>query len=217
MNAQSQNTKDQKSHPRFNEQGLVPAIAQDMCTGKVLMLAWMNEQAWQLTQETGEAHFWSRSRNSLWRKGETSGNLLKVIEIILDCDADTVLLKVEAQGPACHTGEYSCFFNPVQKSTVSNDYSDLSSILCELYKTIGRRKGASSSESYTARLFSEGMERISKKVGEEAAEVIVAALAQTDERVISESADLLYHLLVLLSAREIPLGLIARELERRHR
>jgi len=202
--------------PRWNEQGLAPTIVQDARTGEVLMLAWMNAEAWQLTQDTGEAHFWSRSRQSLWHKGETSGNVQHVVEIRLDCDEDAILLRVEPAGPTCHTGEHSCFFQFVggQRSTVSNQPSD---VLEQLYHVILARKQNPRPDSYTAQLFERGLAEISKKLGEESVEVIVAALGQPDERLVSETADLLYHSLVLLAARNVSLEQVEQELERRRK
>jgi len=201
--------------PNWNEQGLAPAIVQDVKTSEVLMMAWINAEAWRLTQETGEAHFWSRSRQSLWRKGETSGNVQHVVEIRLDCDADTVLLRVEPAGPACHTGERSCFFQVVgdQSSVVGGQ----SFVLNELYQVILDRKQNPKPGSYTAQLFERGMTEIAKKVGEESVEVIVAALGQSDERLISEVADLLYHSLVLLAACGVSLEQVETELEKRRK
>ena len=202
--------------PHWNEQGLAPTIVQDARTGEVLMLAWMNAEAWQLTQDTGEAHFWSRSRQSLWHKGETSGNVQHVVEIRLDCDEDAILLRVEPAGPACHTGEHSCFFQFVggQRSTVANQPSN---VLEQLYHVILARKQNPRPDSYTAQLFERGLAEISKKLGEESVEVIVAALGQPDERLVSETADLLYHSLVLLAARNVSLEQVEQELERRRK
>lgn len=216
-------TKDEKVEPKWNEQGLVPAIVQDARTGEVLMLAWMNAEAWQRTLDAGEAHFWSRSRRSLWRKGETSGNVQRVIEARLDCDADTVLLRVEPAGPACHTGERSCFFTVVggqwsesrePKSEIRNPPSD---VLGELYRVIQDRQRNPPPGSYTARLLAEGLGRVAQKVGEEAVEVVVAALSQSDERLVSECADLAYHALVLLAARGVPLSQVEKELAERRK
>ncbi len=215
--------------PQWNEQGLAPAIVQDVHTGQVLMLAWMNAEAWRLTRETGEAHFWSRSRKQLWRKGETSGNVQRVIEIRLDCDADAILLRVEPAGPACHTGERSCFFTVVggRKSEVGNrkseiggrksEVGDQSDVLDRLYQVIVDRKQDPRPGSYTAQLFERGLAEIAKKVGEESVEVIVAALGQSDERLVSEVADLLYHSLVLLAARNVSFDQVKAELEKRRK
>jgi len=229
--------KDERAEPKWNEQGLVPAVVQDVYTDEVLMVAWMNAEAWRLTQETGETHFWSRSRQELWHKGETSGNVQRVVEIRLDCDADTILLRVEPAGPACHTGERSCFYTIVadrksevggrklevgdRKSEVGGQRSEVRAespaILDQLYQVILDRKQNPRPESYTARLFAAGMEEISKKVGEESVEVIVAALGQSDERLVSETADLIYHTLVLLAARDVSLTQVEAELEKRRK
>jgi len=209
-------TNDDGLRPKWNELGLAPAIVQDANTGEVLMLAWMNAEAWQLTQETGEAYFWSRSRQSLWHKGETSGNVQPVVEIRLDCDADAILLRVEPAGPACHTGEPSCFFQTVasQRSPVRGQPSN---VLGQLYQVILDRKQNPRPDSYTAQLFEQGVTEISKKVGEESVEVIVAALGQSDERLVSETADLMYHSLVLLAARGVSLAQVEAELEKRRK
>jgi phosphoribosyl-ATP pyrophosphohydrolase/phosphoribosyl-AMP cyclohydrolase len=199
--------------PKFNDQGLVPAVAQDSRTGEVLMLAWMNAEAWRKTIDGREAHFWSRSRKALWRKGETSGNTMRVEEIFLDCDADAVLLKVIPSGPACHTNERTCFFTRV----AGEEQAPSSGFLRRLESIIADRKSNPKEGSYTNRLLSEGVQKISQKVGEESTETIVAALGQSDDRVVSEVADLLYHTLVLLSARGLRLADVEAELERRHR
>jgi phosphoribosyl-ATP pyrophosphohydrolase/phosphoribosyl-AMP cyclohydrolase len=214
--------EDKKLEPKWNEQGLAPAIVQDVRTGEVLMMAWMNAEAWRLAQETGETHFWSRSRQALWHKGETSGNIQRIVEIRLDCDLDTVLLRVEPAGPACHTGARSCFYTtvgnarPTQEgdSAISNSQP---TILNQLYDVILDRQQQPRPDSYTTRLFEQGIGEISKKVGEESVEVIVAALGQSDERLVSEVADLFYHALVLLAARRVPLSQVEEELERRRK
>jgi phosphoribosyl-AMP cyclohydrolase / phosphoribosyl-ATP pyrophosphohydrolase len=199
--------------PQYNDQGLVPAIAQDSRTGEVLMMAWMNAEAWQKTLATMEAHFWSRERKALWRKGETSGNTLRVTEVILDCDADTVLLRVIPAGPACHTGARTCFFTPV----AGEPQNSPAHFLRTLDGVIHERKSNPQAGSYTSGLFREGLPKIAQKVGEESTETIVAALGESDERVVSEAADLLYHTLVLLAARGLDLAAVEAELERRHR
>lgn len=199
--------------PKFNEQGLIPAIAQDARTGEVLMLAWMNAEAWQRTLDSKQAHFWSRSRNALWRKGESSGNTLAVTAVLLDCDGDTVLLRVLPAGPACHTGERTCFFTQAAGEPPAAD----NGFLHILDSVIRDRKNSPQEGSYTNRLLAEGVEKIAQKVGEESTETIVAALSQSDERVISEAADLLYHTLVLLAARGLCLTDVETELARRHR
>ncbi len=199
--------------PKYNEQGLVPVIAQDSRTGEVLMLAWMNAEAWRKTLDTRDAYFWSRERKTLWRKGETSGNTMKVEEVRLDCDTDAVLLKVIPAGPACHTSERSCFFNHV----IGEGGEFQAGFLSHLEAVIADRKANPEEGSYTSALFGEGINKISQKVGEESTETIVAALGQTDDRVVSEVADLFYHTLVLLAARGLTLADVEKELERRHK
>jgi phosphoribosyl-ATP pyrophosphohydrolase/phosphoribosyl-AMP cyclohydrolase len=198
--------------PKYNDQGLIPAVAQDARTGEVLMLAWMNAEAWRKTLETMEAHFWSRERKQLWRKGETSGNILRVVEVALDCDADAVLLRVIPAGPACHTGARSCFHTCV----AGEARNDSAGFLHTLDAVIHDRKSNPVEGSYTAGLFREGLPKISRKVGEEAVETIIAALEESDERTVSEAADLIYHTLVLLAARGLGLADVESELERRH-
>lgn len=193
---------------RYNEDGLVPAIAQDIATGEVLMLAYMNEESLKLTLETHIAHYYSRSRKEIWKKGESSGNIQEVKGFYYDCDADTILLKVNQTGVACHTGRYSCFFNQVEGT------KDYKNTLAELYKLILDRKMNPIEGSYTNYLFNEGIDKILKKVGEESAEVIIGAKNNRDE-LIYESSDLIYHLLVLLVNEGVSLGDIYEELGKR--
>jgi phosphoribosyl-ATP pyrophosphohydrolase/phosphoribosyl-AMP cyclohydrolase len=174
------------------------AIVQDAASGRVLMLAWMNDEAERLTRETGEAWFWSRSREELWRKGETSGNVLHVEELRDDCDGDALLLRVRAEGPACHTGSESCFAPA-------------------LWRTVSERARERPEGSYVASLLDEGVAACARKVGEEAAETLTAALAESDERLVEESADLVFHLYVLLASRGIDLARVDEELARRAR
>jgi phosphoribosyl-ATP pyrophosphohydrolase/phosphoribosyl-AMP cyclohydrolase len=203
---------------RFGPDGLVPVVAQDSRNGDVLMLAWANREALARTGETGQAHYWSRSRQALWQKGETSGHGQRVAEMRLDCDADTVLYRVEQTGPACHTGERSCFFTVVRPDgTAARDAQPAGHLLTRLAATIARRAETRPAGSYTARLLEEGTARISQKVGEEAVEVVVAANAQGPDRLAEEAADLLYHLLVLLQARAVPLDDVLRALEEREK
>jgi phosphoribosyl-ATP pyrophosphohydrolase/phosphoribosyl-AMP cyclohydrolase len=192
----------------FDAAGLVPVVAQDRASGDVLMVAWANAEALARTAETGLAHFWSRSRKALWRKGETSGNELHVVEVRKDCDGDTLLLVVEPSGPACHTGARSCF----------GDVSPTAAgMLEELGRVVAVRAAASPEESYTARLLAKGPDQVLKKIGEEATEVVLAARVQSDERLVEESADLLYHLLLALHMRGVPLARVMDELRRRRR
>jgi len=190
----------------FDANGLVPVVAQDRASGDVLMLAWADAEAVAKTAETGLAHFWSRSRKALWRKGETSGNTLRVVEARADCDKDALLLVVEPAGPACHTGARSCF----------GDVSPTAAgMLEELARVVRLRAQAPPEESYTARLVAKGQAAVLKKIGEEATEVVLAASAESDERLASESADLLFHLLLALDQRRVPLASVMDELRRR--
>lgn len=192
---------------RYNDQGLVPAILQEQATGKVLMMAWMNRDALERTVETQEAWFWSRSRQELWHKGGTSGNVQKVLSIGLDCDGDTLLLQVVPQGPACHTGSWSCFEN---SDTIAPQ------ILTQLYERILERQEAMPEGAYTTYLFAKGVDKILKKVGEEASEVIIAAKNRDAGELVAETADLVYHMLVLLAEQELTLEDIAGELKKRY-
>lgn len=194
---------------RYDDRGLVTVVAQEVASGAVLMVAWADREAVQKTLETGMAHFWSRSRQRLWRKGETSGNELEVVEISADCDADTLLLRVRAKGPACHTGSRTCF--EPNASTLELGW---------LAQFLEQRRQADPQSSYTARLHAKGLPRIAQKVGEEGVETVIAALTGDPEdrrELVSESADLLYHLLVLWSAAEVAPQEVAAELISRHR
>jgi phosphoribosyl-ATP pyrophosphohydrolase/phosphoribosyl-AMP cyclohydrolase len=190
---------------KFGADGLIPAIVQDSRTREVLTVAYMNKEALQLTIENRETYFWSRSRQQLWHKGETSGNSQKVTQLNLDCDNDAVLVQVEPKGPACHTGSYSCFgIEP-----------EIEGVLQELYGVIQERKEKRPEGSYTSYLFNSGLDKILKKVGEECTETIVAAKNPDSARLISETADLIYHLVVLMIERGITLDEISRELKER--
>ncbi len=191
---------------KTNEAGLVPVIVQDRASGDVLMVAWSNAEALASTSETGFATFWSRSRKALWRKGETSGNGLRVVEARTDCDRDVLLLVVEPQGPACHTGVRTCF---------GANSPTAAGMLEELSRVVAERSQASSEESYTARLLAQGPDGVLNKIGEEAAEVVAAARGESDERLAAEAADLLYHLVVALHQRRVPLTRVMDELRRR--
>jgi phosphoribosyl-AMP cyclohydrolase / phosphoribosyl-ATP pyrophosphohydrolase len=198
---------------RYDEGGLVPVVAQDADTGEVLMLAYASREAVARTVETGEAHYYSRSRGELWHKGSTSGNTQKVIEVRLDCDGDALLYRVEPAGPACHTGERSCFFTTLAGS--DGEAPNLGRTLTRLAGTIAGRRQEMPEGSYTAKLFERGAGYTAQKVGEEAVEVVVAALE--NDRLAEETADLLYHLLVLLEERGVGVGEVARVLDERHR
>jgi len=187
--------------------GLIPAIIQDLSTGKVLMLGFMNREALEVTRKTGFATFYSRTRRQIWTKGETSGNFLKVLEIIPDCDGDTLLVKVSPQGPVCHTGSDTCF-NEQNTSTPG--------FIEYLERIIENRKQASVEQSYTAKLFLAGAKRIAKKVGEEAVELALEAENGSDERFLDEAADLIYHTQVLLSSRNLSFERVIETLKARH-
>ena len=201
---------------RYDANGLVPVIAQDAKTNEVLTLAYANREAVEKTLSSGEAHFYSRSRQELWRKGETSGNTQRVVEVRLDCDGDALLYRVDPAGPACHTGERTCFFTPLSGDAEKvQEEPHLGRTLTRLAGTIRERHGEMPEGSYTAKLFTRGAGYIGQKVGEEAVEVVVAALQ--DDRLAEETADLLYHLLVLLEERGVATGEVARILDERHR
>jgi phosphoribosyl-ATP pyrophosphohydrolase/phosphoribosyl-AMP cyclohydrolase len=203
---------------RFGPDGLVPVIAQESHTGDVLMLAWADRAALEQTSSTGQAHYFSRSRGRLWRKGETSGHVQRVDEVRLDCDGDAVLYRVHQEGPACHTGARTCFATRRAPDGSAVDGEDPGGhLLQRLAYTIARRAAERPAGSYTTQLLDAGVPKASQKVGEEAVEVVVAANAQDDERLISESADLFYHLLVLLQARGVPLWRVWAELDERNR
>lgn len=200
--------------PKYNEQGLVPAIAQDVVTGRVLMMAWMNHEAWTRTLETGQGWYFSRSRQALWRKGETSGHTQTVIDCRLDCDGDTVLLLVEQQGPACHVGEPTCFFRERDNTRQPADPAPPST-LARLRSELQTRVGASAETSYTAKLLHEGADSIGAKLREEADELAAAVKSESDDRVVSECADLLYFALVGLTSRGVEWSDVERALYRR--
>jgi phosphoribosyl-ATP pyrophosphohydrolase/phosphoribosyl-AMP cyclohydrolase len=196
---------------RFDERGLIPAIVQNATTAEVLTLAYMNRESLARTIETKETWFWSRSRNELWHKGETSGNTQRVVSLALDCDRDAIVVLVEPAGPACHTGANSCF------NSVEELETNLGGVLDRLYQLIESRERERPEGSYTTYLFNEGLDKILKKVGEEAAETIIAAKNEDDARLVSEVSDLVYHLLVLLVARGVSLEEVRDELEQRRK
>ncbi len=194
----------------FDERGLVPCVVQDWRTGEVLTLAYMNEEALARTRETGDVHFFSRSRGELWHKGETSGNFLRVRELRFDCDVDAVLALVEPAGPACHTGERTCFHNGQTEPPAAHE------ALSVLERTIAERRGADPGDSYTARLLADAAFN-GEKVREEADEVARAVEGESDERVREEAADVLYHLDVLLAGRGLSIADAFEELNGRRR
>ena len=192
---------------KFDGKGLIPAIVQDAETREVLTLAYMNRESLKRTIESGETWFWSRSRNELWHKGETSGNTQQVVGLVPDCDGDAIVVLVKPAGPACHTGARSCFD--------LNQDADLGVLLSQLYKLIESRERERPDGSYTTYLFDHGLDKILKKVGEESAETIIAAKNEDAKPLVSEVSDLIYHLLVLLVARGVSLDQIREELMRR--
>lgn len=199
---------------RFDPAGLVPVVAQDAATGEVLMLAYANRDALRLTLETGRGHYYSRSRQSLWQKGDTSGNVQEVSEVRVDCDGDSVLYRVRQHGPACHTLERSCFHRAVGAGTLAHAPAG-GHILSRVAAIVADRAESRPEGSYTTYLFEQGVDKILKKVGEETTEVVIAAKNEGGEELRSEAADLLFHLLVLLRAREVPVEGVWDELERR--
>lgn len=211
---------------RFDDKGLVPAIVQDEKTGTVLMLAYMNEESLKKTLATGSTWFFSRSRQSLWQKGETSGNVQKVSNIYYDCDADTLLIKVEQTGAACHEGTFSCFSRKLGESEGTSEKlfdptkvygQSVSAILSELYGVITDRKIHPKEGSYTNYLFEKGQDKILKKVGEESAETIIASKNNSKEEILYEMADLWYHCLVLLAYHNIVPSELLAELQKRRK
>jgi phosphoribosyl-ATP pyrophosphohydrolase/phosphoribosyl-AMP cyclohydrolase len=193
----------------FNKlSGLVPAVIQDNESMKVLMVGFMNREALEKTQELGKVTFFSRTKNRLWTKGEESGNFLNVVSILVDCDNDTLLIKANPVGPVCHTGNDTCFYETNPKGDIQ--------FLSYLQDFIDRRKAEMPEGSYTTSLFEKGTRKIAQKVGEEAVETIVGAMANDDENFLYESADLLYHLIVLLSHKGYRIENVAAELKRRH-
>lgn len=201
----------------FDEKGYIPAIVQDAVSKEVLTLAYMNEESLQKTIETKETWFYSRSRQELWHKGETSGNIQKVEDIRYDCDADSLVVLVHPAGPACHTGSYSCFTSSLLGEEVPEKQPDRFAIINELEQIIAEREAEMPEGAYTTYLFTEGVDKILKKVGEEASEVIIASKNRDPEELKWETADLLYHLLVLLREQKLPLDDVLDVLGRRHK
>lgn len=201
---------------KFDEDGLIPVVTQETATGQVLMAAYMTREALLRTVESGDAWYWSRSRNTLWRKGEQSGHTQRVKEVRVDCDGDVLLLLVDQVGAACHTGHHSCFYRTVDGQSASESIEGPSSdILDDLSVLLKRRQEELPEGSYSASLFRAGRAVITAKVKEESEELIRAAGEETDQRVVEEAADLLYHAMVLLVDRGIALVDVRRELERR--
>ncbi len=198
-------------NPDFNKYKIIPAIIQNKKTKKILMQGWMNKESFDKTIETKKVWFFSRSKNRLWQKGESSENYLNVEQIKLDCDNDSILIQVTPEGPTCHTLNESCFDNELDNDILEKDFS-----LEALEEIIEVRKTEMPDNSYTSSLFNEGIKKITKKLGEEASEVIIASLAEKRSDLIYESADLIYHLLVLLANEDISLQEVVDELSSRH-
>lgn len=196
---------------KFDEKGLIPAVVIEAGTHELLMLAYMNRESLEKSMETGLTCFWSRSRQELWTKGETSGNYQHIVSITADCDYDTLKVVVKKDGPACHTGSETCFFNPVYQSGELSDFT-----MESLMELIRGRKSNPKEGSYTSYLFDKGMDKILKKVGEECTEVIIAAKDNDDKEVIYEVSDLVYHVMVMMIEQGISLEDIHKELESRH-
>ena len=202
----------------FDDRGLVPAVAQDATTGAVLMVAWMNAEALARTEETGFAYFWSRSRGRLWKKGEESGNVLRVRELRVDCDGDTLLVLVDPAGPSCHTGKATCFFETRPGGAEDDGHAGApAAVLSKLEQVIAARRASTAEKSYTRSLLDKGMPKILEKIAEEQGE-LAAELGNPDapsERIVSETADLLFHTMVGLAARDVPIERVFAELARR--
>ena len=196
---------------KFDDKGLIPAVVQDFYTGEVLTVAYMNEESIKISLEEKMTCFFSRSRQELWRKGETSGNRQHIVSIKTDCDCDALVVKVIKDGPACHTGAQSCFFNLIYKDCEKNDFS-----IDALYELIKGRKTEMKEGSYTTYLFTKGLDKIMKKVGEECTEVIIGAAKNSKEETIYEISDLAYHILVLMVEMGISVDDIRKELDSRH-
>lgn len=225
--------EDINKNAKFNENGLIPAIIQDVESKTVLMMAYMDREALKKTIETGYTHFWSRSRQKLWMKGETSGHVQKIVSMVLDCDEDTLLINVEQKVAACHTGTFSCFrttigadgtnftqpqaFKPDEVYRNEEVRDTEAEILQKVYEIILDRRANPKEGSYTNYLFDKGLDKILKKVGEEAAEVIIASKNEAAGEIIYEVSDLVYHVLVLLAERGIKPEEIYEELKKRHK
>lgn len=203
---------------KFDGQGLIPAVVQDWLDGTVLMVGYMNQDALNRTMATKTVHFWSRSRQTLWEKGETSGNKLHVKTLFVDCDRDTILVKAQPVGPTCHTGARACFFTPLDESgAMGTGTSDEAAggILEAVLRTIGARRANPQPGSYTTKLFEGGHDKILKKVAEEAGEVLLASKGGKKEEIVYEIADLFFHTLMVLGYHDIPLSVIYQELATR--
>jgi phosphoribosyl-AMP cyclohydrolase / phosphoribosyl-ATP pyrophosphohydrolase len=206
--------------PAYDERGLVPCVVQDAGTGTVLMLAWMNAEALRLTRETQVVHFWSRSRQALWKKGETSGNTLALVELRIDCDRDAVLVRATPAGPTCHTGTTSCFFTRDDGTTDDGvpvvHPDEGAQVLARLADIlIARRDSSTSEKSYTKSLLDKGMPKILEKIAEESGELAAELPSGPDDKVVHETADLIFHVMVALTHRHISIDAVFAELQRR--
>jgi len=214
---------------KWDEAGLVPAVVQDAQSKEVLMLAYMNEQSLNLSIESGTTWFWSRSRNELWNKGATSGHTQRIVSMAYDCDGDTLLVHVQQAGPACHTGKYSCFHHAIEVAgSAKHDASALNTAvedntnngrfdaLADLERVIAERYAERPQGSYTSYLFDKGLDKILKKIGEEASETIIAAKNNDNDELRSEASDLIFHLMVLLRERGLPIDALMSELKSRY-
>jgi phosphoribosyl-AMP cyclohydrolase / phosphoribosyl-ATP pyrophosphohydrolase len=209
---------------KFDQRGLIPAVVQDAESKEVLMVAFMNEESVRLTAESGDAWFWSRSRRELWHKGSTSGNFQRVEEMRIDCDSDAVLLQVHPDGPACHTGATSCFYQTLEEASKPGDTTAEAvpsgagaEVVDDLAQIIAQRHAAMPEGSYVAGLLKQGIDRIAKKVGEESAETIIAAKNGDHDEIVWEVADLWFHTLVLLESTGVPVADVWQELARRRK
>jgi len=200
---------------KFDERGLIPAIVQDIKTKKVLMLAYMNEESMKKTMSTETTWFYSRSRQELWNKGATSGNIQTVRKISYDCDGDALLIEVEQHGVACHTGNYSCFYREILNRAGEDE--EIRDIISKLAVTIRDRKENPKDGSYTNYLFEKGIDKILKKIGEEAAEIIIAAKNPINDDLVYEICDFIYHLMVLMEIRDVSIEDVMAELNKRYK
>ncbi|GGD98882.1 bifunctional phosphoribosyl-AMP cyclohydrolase/phosphoribosyl-ATP diphosphatase HisIE [Paenibacillus nasutitermitis] len=222
MSSSKQGIEAAAEQIKWNNDGLVPAIIQDSISKEVLMMAYMNRESLEKSAQSGETWFWSRSRGELWHKGATSGHTQRIVSMHYDCDGDTLLVRVEQTGVACHTGRYSCFFNEVDGFSGSADKDtaepggDRFAMLSQLEAVIAQRYAERPDGAYTTYLFEKGVDKILKKVGEETAEVIIAAKNKDNDELRCETSDLIFHLMVLLRERGMPLDDVMRELGHRH-
>jgi len=199
---------------KWDDRGLIPAVVQDAVSGEVLTVAYVSRESLEKTSELGETVFFSRSRQELWHKGATSGNTQQVVSVMADCDKDALVIRVRPRGAACHTGERSCFFEKIEEFS-PDEGSSLGLVLAELESLIAERRTKRPEGSYTATLFDKGLKKMLQKVGEESAEIIIAAMAGSRPETVHETSDLLYHLMVMLKEMDIPLDDVAAELKSR--